>query len=209
MTEYERDLIVLVADGDMYYSMKALLARHHELGCRKVEPDIFKHPQRDSGCFNDCHNFLRKDYVKYRHALVLLDRAFSRNKKLAEQSREYLESILEGNLARNGWADRAAAVMIDPELEAWVWSDSQEVDRCLGWHGRNPDLRSWLRDKALWAQGSAKPGDPKEAMEAAMREVNKPRSSRIFEKLARAVDFRRCEDRSFIKLTDTLRRWFA
>ena len=51
--------------------------------------------------------------------------------------------------------------------------------------------------------------DPKKAMEAAMGEVRKPRSATIFEKLAKSVDFRRCEDRSFIKLTNTLRKRFA
>ncbi len=209
MSEYKKDLIVLVADSQMERAMEALLARHDALGCRPIDHEIEQHSGRDSGCFHDAHNFVQPWCGNYRHALVLFDRAFDRKKKLVRQSREDLESTVERNLSRNGWGDRAAAVVIDPELEVWVWGDSREVARCLGWQGRDPDLRSWLRDKGLWSEGSAKPEDPKAAMEAALREVGKPRSANIYKELAQSVDFQRCEDRSFIKLKDTLRKWFA
>jgi hypothetical protein len=31
-------------------------------------------------------------------------------------------------LFTSGWENRAAAVVLDPELEIWVWSDSPEVE---------------------------------------------------------------------------------
>ena len=30
---------------------------------------------------------------------------------------------VETDLSRNGWADRTKAIVIDPELEVWVWGD--------------------------------------------------------------------------------------
>jgi hypothetical protein len=50
-----------------------------------------------------------------------------------EMAPEEIEDEVEEKLSRSGWEDRARCVVIDPELEVWVWSDSPEVDRCLGW----------------------------------------------------------------------------
>ncbi|MFH0983473.1 MAG: hypothetical protein V2A79_18295 [Planctomycetota bacterium] len=115
---------------------------------------------------------------------------------------------LKERLARAGWQDRAEAVVIDPELENWVWSDSPEVDSALGWQGRDPSLREWLRQKELWPPGAQKPTAPKEAVESALREVRCPRSSAIYGKLAEQVSLERCTDRSFVKLKEILRSWF-
>ena len=38
-------------------------------------------------------------------------------------------------------ANWAVPVVIEPELEAWVFSASRYVDQILGWQNRNPDLR--------------------------------------------------------------------
>jgi phage antirepressor YoqD-like protein len=99
-------------------------------------------------------------------------------------------------------------ILLDPELEIWVWSDSPEVDGQLGWAQRQPDLRTWLRQKGLLLSDQAKPERPKEAMKAALREVKEPWSSSIHQHLAERVSLRRCTDPGFTKLKDTLRRWF-
>lgn len=187
MSSYAKDLVVLVADKAMEQSVKALLTRPHEMGVRPIINDVFRHDHQDSGCFNDCHGHLQKKgwCRPYGHALVMLDKAFDKQKKYQKHSAEELESIMESRLSGSGWDDRAAAIMIDPELEAWVWSDSPELDRCLGWDGQNPDLRSWLRQKGLLVEGSAKPADPKAAMLAALKKVGLPPSASIFKNLAK------------------------
>jgi hypothetical protein len=33
--------------------------------------------------------------------------------------------------AANGWRDRSCVVVLDPELEAWIWDSSYQVDRII------------------------------------------------------------------------------
>jgi hypothetical protein len=111
-------------------------------------------------------------------------------------------------LSQNGWGQRTSAIVIDPELEIWVWSDSPHVDEVLGWSGRQPDLRTWLTQRGSITDRNGKPNLPKEATEAALKEVRKPRSSSIYQQLAEKVSLGRCVDPAFIKLKNTLQSWF-
>ncbi len=119
-----------------------------------------------------------------------------------------LEREVEARLLSSGWADRAAAVCLDPELECWVWSDSPEVTVALGWASRQPDLRSWLAARGLWEAGTLKPADPKKAVVEALYEVRKPRSSAVYRQLAERVSLQRCSDPAFLRLCQVLRTWF-
>ena len=103
---------------------------------------------------------------------------------------------------------RASVIVIDPELEVWVWSQSPEVDRALGWSQCQPDLRTWLQSQDLLQERGQKPPDPKSAMQQALRRVRKPHSAAIFAQLAEHVGIQRCRDSAFLKLRNTLRRWF-
>ncbi|HEY4589423.1 MAG TPA: hypothetical protein VII86_09345, partial [Thermoanaerobaculia bacterium] len=100
------------------------------------------------------------------------------------------------------------AVVISPELESWVWSDSPHVERALGWDRGPAPLRSWLQEKGLLEAGAAKPAQPKEAVELALKTVRTPRSSSIYLELARSVSTDRCTDPAFLKLKRCLREWF-
>jgi len=63
-----------------------------------------------------------------------------------------------------GWReDRFAVIVINPELEAWIWQDNVHVEKALGYTSP-PSLRLWLRDEGLWPDGLEKPPDPKEAV---------------------------------------------
>jgi hypothetical protein len=141
---------------------------------------------------------------QYDHALVVFDHNGS--------GRDNEDPVVvEENLARQlsiDWQDRAAALVISPELEVWVWSDSPQVDQSLGWSGRTPKLRSWLVAQRLWDEGKAKPNDPKSAFVAALHEVRKTRSAAIFGALARTVSVNRCKDAAFLRLRSLLTAWF-
>jgi len=200
-----RDLIVLVPDADMEFSIRALLSRS-ALKIRPIEFDVRRHVQRDAGCRSDCHNYLRFLSRGYRHAMVLFDHEGSGREQV---ERVELEHEVEGVLRVNGWEDRAAVIVVDPELEAWVWSDSPAVDGVLGWTGRTPTLRDWIQaDTAFWPTGQIKPERPKEAFAAALRRVGTPPSPSIFKALADRVGIDRCVDPAFAKFKDTLRQWF-
>ncbi len=100
-------------------------------------------------------------------------------------------------------------MVIDPELEAWVWSQDPAVDSVLGWSGRDPTLRHWLQEQGFLAAGLVKPGRPKEAVQEALRLVRKARSSALYQDLAGVVSLEGCVDPAFVKLRLVLERWFG
>ena len=202
----ENDLIVLVADKNMASAVEGLLSRPEALEISAIQRDIYTHPERDPGCLRKSADFLKPFTSDYAHALVLLDRDGCGMDQL---SRQELEQQVETQLDSGGWGDRAAAIVIDPELEAWVWSDSPHVSSILGWGDRTPDLQTWLQEEGFLSEGLQKPVKPKEAVERVLRLARKPRSSVIYEELATRVSVRRCTDPAFGKLKEVLKAWFS
>lgn len=200
-----KDLVILVADRNMEYAIKGLLGRTKAFIIREVTSEIYVHPGHDSGCLLHGCDFLRPFVNQYNHALIVLDHEGCGQE---EKTRIELEKNIETQLAASGWNDRAAAIVIEPELENWVWSDSPHVDSVLGWQGIMPDLKTWLTSKGFLNDSLCKPKHPKKAMEEALRKTQKARSSAIFLHLAQKVSIDRCNDPAFLKLKKTLSAWF-
>ena len=201
----KKDLVVLVADKNMHSTVAGLLSRRESLGIRNISFDVYRHPARDAGCFRGCDRFLQPLSGQFKKGLVMFDRHGSGCRD--EASRTDLEAEVESRLARS-WAGRASAVVFDPELEIWVWSDSPHVDDILGWTGKQPDLRTWLLGKGFLQTGHSKPDNPKEAMEEALRHVKKARSSSLYDRLSRVVSLDRCNDPAFLKFRSVVGNWF-
>jgi len=200
------DLIAVVPDADMEATACALLSRPSALGIRPIAFDVKRHVQRDAGCRSGAHDYLRLWLTDFQYAMVLFDHEGCGREDIA---REVVETEVEKRLEANGWRDRCAVIVIAPELESWVWSNSHVVDDVLGWSGRDPSLREWVRSETdFWQGKGAKPKRPKEAFEGALQKVRTPRSSALFAELARQVSISRCSDPSFHKFRDVLRRWF-
>lgn len=199
------DLVVLVADKNMEAAIKGLFSRPQALRTRSFSHDLYVHPQHDPGCFLQAQVFLRQFVPSHTHALVIFDRHGCGQDRL---SRRTLEQRVERHLGSAGWRQRAAAITIDPELENWVWSDSPHVEATLGWVGREPDLQTWLTEQGFLHIAQLKPGQPKEAMEAALKAVRLPRSSSLYLQLASQVNLERCTDSAFLKFRATLQNWF-
>ena len=203
-----RDLLVLVPDADIEQAMYGLLVRADRIDIAPVDFEIRRHVNRDSGCRTNAANFLRPYSKTYRHALVVFDRHGCGSR----ETREEIQEQVEIDLARNGWEDRSKAIVIDPELEVWVWSRAPPVAEVLGWGTDFEALRKWLESRNLWGPDLRKPQAPKEAMWRAMEEagVRKKvrRSPSKFHALATTVDFTDCDDPAFVDLTRTLRAWF-
>ncbi|MBI3911696.1 MAG: hypothetical protein HY320_12295 [Armatimonadetes bacterium] len=203
---YEKDLVVLLADRDAEAAVVELLQRAGDMGIRLPAFDTHTHPMRDPGCFRHSHEFLRAFHQTHEHALVLFDLDGCGQER---RGREKVEREAETRLAVNGWDDRAAVVVIAPELEAWVWSDSPAVDRILGWEDREPGLREWLRQRRMIRAGQPKPRQPKETFLEALRvSRSRRRSAALYSDLAQVVDFAPCIDPAFLKLKMTLQAWF-
>ena len=202
-----KDLYVLVADQDMAETLKAVLDRPKSLGTRPIQHDIVRHDRRDAGCCRDASGRLRPYLGQYCRALVVFDKHGCGRE---HDSRERIQLDVEQSLASNGWdLDHVKAVVIEPELEAWVWTGSPRVAGVLGWPHGYDHLRGWLVDRGLWLEGNAKPTDPKAAMKAVLRQTNKPHSASLFGELAKRTTWRGCQCPAFAELKSTLKRWFG
>ena len=201
-----KDLIVLTACKDSEHALRGILSRPPALGIRKIDVDYLQHPNRDPGCLKTPEIILRGQQNRYEKALVIFDREGSGENEPG--AGEALAKKVETKLSASGWNERVQVVVLEPELEIWVWSDSQEVDAVLGWSGAEPSLRNWLSQSGFIPEGGTKPARPKEAMEEALRKVQMPWSSKLFEQLGARVSFRRCQDENFAKLVRILQTWF-
>jgi hypothetical protein len=200
-----KDLVVLVADLDAEQAMEGLLSRPPAFGIRPIKYELYRHPDRDPGCRLRSSEFLRPLSNTFQHAIVIFDYEGCG----ASEDSTALEALIVDDLSKNGWGDRATVIVLCPELEIWVWSDSPQVDIVLGWQGCQPTLRQWLVSEKWMLAGQTKPPRPKEAMLAALRKARKSVSAATFKTLAQHVSFRRCTDPSFEKLKSTLQLWFG
>ena len=60
-----------------------------------------------------------------------------------------LQETLNREFDRSAWGKRARAIVLSPELEAWVWSGSPHVDDVAGWKNRQPSLKQWLVERKV------------------------------------------------------------
>lgn len=199
------DLYVLVADLDQEQAIRALLEhRTASLGIRSGRTEVKKHPQHDGGCFRQAPDLLRTMQFQAAHALVVFDREGS---GAEDKSAAEIEANLEQRLDESGWNGRARVVVIDPETEIWLWSDSPHVGTALGWTAGEAELRRWLTGQGFLSVGAVKPARPKEAMLAVLRQTRVKPSAAIFAEAARKVGLDRCQDRSFVRFRQILRDW--
>ncbi len=198
------DLVLLVPDKDIEQAFGGLLGRPDALRIRPIKHEILTHPNRDPGCYHTAEKMLEPYLSRSKHALVVFDRAWD---GAPSQDPRALERDVEVKLA-NLWKDRARCIVIEPEIEIWIWSDSPHVVAALGWQDREPRLRTWLERTDVWPKGQEKPPDPKRAFEHALRAVRLPPSASIFRRIAATVSLTRCKDNSFREVVDVLRRWF-
>jgi len=200
-----KDLIVLVADKNMEAAFRGLLCRYQALGIREISFDIFVHPNKDPGCRGESHRFLQSFSNRYRFALVVFDREGCGS----EEERASLENNAEQKLASVGWSDRATVIVLDPELEIWLWNRSPHVERVLGWRDQAMPLRTWLVQNGLLLREDLKPERPKETLEVVLRKAKRPRSSSIYLQIAEQVSLTGHNEPAFRKLLATLRMWFS
>jgi hypothetical protein len=201
----KRGLFIVVADLDSENVIKTLLLKRQkalQISLNFINEDLLRYAGRDSGCFTDAVDILRPMQRKYHRAMIIFDRVGSGGE---DRPATKLEAEIENRLIGSGWLpDCIAAVVIDPELEAWVWSSSPHVSKVLGWKAGNQPLQQFLAQDGLWPAGQPKPSDPKRAMEKAVRKVRQPFVTDLFSELAATVSVVGCKDRAFMKFVQKL-----
>ncbi len=197
---------MLAADADIEATMNGLLTkRQHALGIRGIRFTISRHLNRDSGCRRQAASAASSYISDHEYALVLFDKEGSGDE---QAERQRIQSDVEEDLRLTGWGNRSKAIVIEPELEMWVWSGSPHVGKALGWNEGTDALRTWLCGKDLWPDDEAKPPDPKLALKRALREKTHSPRPVVFKKLAERVSLENCRDPAFLEVRKTLREWF-
>lgn len=199
------DLVALVADVQQEKTLVTLLSeRTQALGIRPITVTMLNHPRKDAGVFREAADFLAVYQPPYYdHALVLLDCSWDGSPGTPTA----IQSTIKGHLHARGWPDdRCEVIAIAPELEAWVWATSPVVPDVLRttWE----DIHALADQHGYWMDDAAKPHHPKDLLEAVLKHQRRPRSSAVFQELARRVGVRRCQDPAFSLLRETLSRWF-
>lgn len=208
------DLLFLVADGNMRDAVAGLLERdqvHLAIGCKPFSFDSRRDikvgaGQNDPGLYARANELLRPLANEYKYAVVIVDEEWDGSPGAAA-----IEQRLQQHLSDAGWAPAAClALVVRPEADVWLWSDSPHSATALGWPSWSV-LRPALEQKGWLHPGEWKPKRPKEAAEWALRngEQRAPRSSALYREVASKVSVKRCKDNALERLLNTLRTWFA
>lgn len=201
-----RDVAFLLADSGMVEMVRGFLDRPHpgrRLGCGDftfdAAEDLVVAPTRDSGVYHTARELLRPYERSHRRAVVMLDNAWDGSpgvSKIETRITEALTSVWE----------HFVVIVIDPELEAWVWQDNPNVADALKCRR---DFREVLRRNGHWPEGATKPPDPKAALDHLRRRHGADRSNAAFRRLAAGISVAGCADPAFVRLRATLREWFG
>ncbi len=199
-----KDLVLLVADKNAQFALKGALSRPEALGIRDIEFDFLVHPGRDGGARKNGPEMLALEKRRFRRALLMLD---FEGCGTDLPDAKALEVELDHRISTH-WEGRAKSIVIEPELDVWVWGSDNAVEEVIEWPTGGQSVREWLRGKGFAFDANQKPVRPKEALEAALRIPGLPRSSALYRRIAEKISLRHCGDEAFLRLRKQLSEWF-
>lgn len=200
-----RDLVILVADKNMQFAVRGALVRPEALGIRAITHDFRPHPGRDGGARTSGVDVLALERRRFEHALLVFDLEGCGAEP--GQSAVDLERLLDRRLTAL-WGARAKCIVIDPEVDIWLWGADSVLRDVLRWPLAG-NIRKWLQARGFVFDALGKPDRPKDAIDALVRFCRLPRSSALYEKITARVSLRRCSDPAFGRLRTALQNWFA
>jgi len=210
----KRPCVFLVADGTMAQVLNRFLSRGYleaRLGCRTFDFDFqqdvvvdVRNGNTDGGIHRRAHQLLRRYLSFYQHAIVLLDKNFGGRLPAAVVREEILN-----NLLRNGWsAECVEVVVIDPELEIWLWQrGNPHVARAFRYN-RPASLEAFLEAAGVWSATALKPARPKEAARLLLQRYRSGTPMVVYARIIENISVSGCQDPAFNLLAAALRRWF-
>jgi hypothetical protein len=129
-----------------------------------------------------------------------------------------LEISLKEGMVGSGWPeDRCCAIVVEPEIEAWLRFDSTHLHHLVRERARkklewDDLLLKPLIDEIIKSNGGVgaggKPLHPKEVFEDVLKYFGIQRSNALYGQLARAESLKGCVVPSFQRLTGVLKLWF-
>ena len=198
-----KDLVLLVADKNMHYAIKGALERPVALDIRPVDFEFRVHSGRDGGVRRTGPQMLALEKRRFGHALLVMDYEGSGTEFSDAVG---LEKDLDQRLEKD-WGDNAKAIVIEPELDTWMWGSDNAVEEVIG-RPAESGLRPWLIAQGFEIDANNKPTRPKEALEAVLQRARQPRSSALYQSIASKISLRKCTDTAFQRLRHQLVSWF-
>ena len=210
----KRPCVFLVADGTMEQVLKSFLSRGYlegRLGCRTFDFDFpqdvvvdVRNGNTDGGVHRRAHALLHSYLRSHQNAVVMLDKNFGRRLPAAVVRGEILH-----NLLHNGWsAECVEVVVIDPELEVWLWQrGSPHIAREFRYNG-SVSLEEFLEAEGLWPSAAVKPAKPKEVAGVLLQRYRAGPRMVVYRRIIENISIRGCQDLAFNLLAGALRRWF-
>lgn len=199
----KKDLVLLVADKDAHFTLKGVLQRPPALGIRQITFEFRVHMNHDGGVRTTGPEMLAMERQRFSHAALIMDYEGSgMNRCTATQ----LEAQLDERLSAT-WHDRGKAIVIEPEVDVWMWGTDNAIRDLVGWP-LDSSIREWLRNEGFQFHANNKPVRPKEALDAVRRKANQRRSSALYEQVASKISLRSCTDAAFQRLRQQLVAWF-
>jgi hypothetical protein len=200
------DLFVILEGSGDEVVLEALLKRPSDLGIRAV---TFKCERRSSAVRTQGPDIAREQRREFRYVICLWDHGGSGRE---QQPPSRVQGEVQARLNRNTLKGCSKALIIDPELEIWLWQDSAAIASALG--VGEDRLAEWLRDwqrkhfptqtvETLVRQ------QPKEALEEVIKQSGKKRTSTLYRHITAVANLNLWSgEASFRRLCRTLRRWF-
>lgn len=196
------DLALLVPCAATENICSGALERPRALGIRPVTFRIFVEAGRDGGARTRGPSILRAQRYRFTHALLIFDYEGSG----ANVSATELERTLDDRLAED-WGDRAKSIVVEPEIDAWMWGNETHLCRAFGWP-IDRGVRATLSERGFAFDNNDKPHRPKEALEAMCAELKVPLSASLYREVAERTSLQRCIDPAFVRLRATMSHWF-
>jgi len=210
----KRPCVFLLADGTMAQVLRSFLSRGYlegRLGCRTFDFDFqqdvvvnVRNGNTDGGIHRRAHELLRRYIRSHQNAVVILDQKFGGRLSAAVVRGEIL-----GNLLRNGWsAECVEVVVIDPELEVWLWQRrNPHIARAFRYNGA-VSLEEFLAAEGFRPSAAVKPAKPKEAASLLLRRYHAGVPMVVYTRVVKNISISGCQDPAFSRLVSALRRWF-
>lgn len=207
-----RDCLFLVADKNIEAMVAGFLSTdnfHLKLGCNhfkfEQKHDLrVAHGKNDPGIYTMANELLKPYCKTHRRVIVILDAAWNGSPGAIK-----INNQVENHCRNAGWNDdNHCVIVIDPELENWIWQNNINVCKELGLIDSYEILKTELVTHKFWLSEQSKPNQPKEAVEYVLKKNRIPRSSALYKNIAIKVTTKTCTDAAFLKLKNTLIQWF-
>lgn len=210
-----RDCVFFTADSTMKQALLGFMTRndrfaHYNLGTAPFafdpNEDLFSSATMDPGTYTTGEELMRPFQKTHRHAVLMLDAQWDGSPGAAA-----IRTDLSNRILVTGWpADAFKVIVIEPQLEAWIWQRNQRLATALKFGSVAEMVKAVHDAKVDWPNGQAKPSRPKEALEAvATRKRKIGYSSALHRAITTTISLAGCRDNAFLELRQTLQRWFS